>query len=223
VEQDILFSIALTTDEETTMKTARDLSKKITGSYCIVCEPTTLKLSTEEKGVFRLLLRYRGKSAHSAMLWKGENAIYKALESIRTIQSFKNDPAGITVNLGRINGGEKANVVPDRVDLEVDIRFPPKYTFEEIHDLFSFEADEEEITHQLEPVILDPPQEFVEIVKETTISHFATEAVRYHKRIPTCILGPGDPFMAHQIDEFVMIDDVKKAAEFYEALAKVYP
>ncbi|MEA1994064.1 MAG: hypothetical protein U9N35_06705 [Euryarchaeota archaeon] len=61
------------------MRGAEELSKRIEGTYCVVCEPTDLKLSTEEKGIFQFLLRYFGKSCHSAMLWEGENAVYKKI------------------------------------------------------------------------------------------------------------------------------------------------
>ncbi|MEA1994063.1 MAG: M20/M25/M40 family metallo-hydrolase [Euryarchaeota archaeon] len=140
---------------------------------------------------------------------------------MKKIRSFKNSPDGITVNLGKINGGEKINVVPDTVELEVDIRFPPEHDFEEIEGLFSFEADEKEIIHKLEPLSLDPPEQLLEIVKERTICHFATEAVRFYKQVPTVILGPGDPFLAHQIDEYILKKDIERAAEIYEKFAKV--
>lgn len=223
LDEDVPFSIALTTDEETTMKGAEKLSKKIKGKYCIVCEPTDLKLSTQEKGVLQMLLKYFGKSCHSAMLWKGENAIYKSLETIKKIKSFKNDPEGITINLGRIKGGTKINVVPNFVELEIDIRFPSKYSFEDVINLFLFEADEKEVIHQLDPLSLDPPKELLQIVKETAISYFATEAIKFYKYMPTVILGPGNPFLAHQIDEYIQIGDVKKAAEIYEKFARIYP
>ena len=221
MDEEIPFSIALTTDEETVMKGAETLSKKVQGNYCVVCEPTDLRFSTEEKGILQILLRYYGRSAHSAMLWRGENAIFRALEAVREVQSFENDPNGVTVNLGTIRGGKKPNVVPDRVDMEIDIRFPPRYSCEEIRTIFSFKADHEEVTHYLKPLVLTPPEEFLEIVPETTMSHFATEAVRFHTHIPTVILGPGDPYMAHQADEYILKRDIETAARIYEKLATV--
>ncbi len=221
LEMDTSFSVVLTTDEETTMEGAEKLSQIMKGSHCVVCEPTDLKLSTQEKGILRILLRYYGHSCHSARVWEGENAIYKSLNTIEALKSFENDRDGITVNLGKIQGGEKANVVPDAVDLKIDIRYPPRYTVEDVRSLFSFDADEEKTMLQIEPLVLTPPKEFLEIVGETTISYFATEAVKFSKYMPTVILGPGDPSFAHQIDEYIKIKDVERAADIYEQFARV--
>ncbi len=81
----------------------------------------------KEKGFIRLRVSAKGRAAHSAYLWEGENAIEKLIDAYRQIKRiFPNASAGSwkpTLNLGRISGGNAVNVVPSYAEMELDIRY----------------------------------------------------------------------------------------------------
>jgi succinyl-diaminopimelate desuccinylase len=73
----------------------------------------------------------RGRAAHSSTPWLGDNAILKALDVFRAIESlpFARESSEMfdrpSINLGRIAGGDVLNKVPDMCQMAVDIRYLP--------------------------------------------------------------------------------------------------
>ncbi|MFL5864456.1 MAG: M20 family metallopeptidase, partial [Solirubrobacteraceae bacterium] len=72
-----------------------------------------------------------GRSAHSSTPWLGDNAVLKALDVFRAIESlpFTRESSEMydrpSINLGRIAGGDALNKVPDRCEMAVDVRYLP--------------------------------------------------------------------------------------------------
>ena len=77
--------------------------------YMINGEPTDNDLAIGSKGTFRLMIRTRGKAAHSAYPEEGESAIEKLLDILEDIRHTKFPDAEFfgdtTVNIGTIEGG----------------------------------------------------------------------------------------------------------------------
>ncbi|RLE77842.1 MAG: hypothetical protein DRJ56_01435 [Thermoprotei archaeon] len=83
-----------------------------------------------EKGVFWLKLRFKGRPAHASVPWLGDNAIAKASEAVRRIESYR-PPATITPvvktlleAVGSATGSEAIAELltnPDFVDLALDV------------------------------------------------------------------------------------------------------
>jgi len=99
----------------------RTLARK---SSCVLCLEPALPggaLKTQRKGRLVIRLEAQGKSAHGGTPEKGVNAIEELVSQLRKINRMKSKD--ISVNLGLIGGGEKANVVPDRAWVVLDIRF----------------------------------------------------------------------------------------------------
>ena len=84
------------------------------------------------KGVVAMRLRVDGRAAHGATPWLGENAILRALDVFRAIESlpFASRSSELfdrpSINLGRILGGDALNKVPDTCFIDVDIRYLPE-------------------------------------------------------------------------------------------------
>jgi len=80
----------------------------------------------------------RGRAAHSSTPWLGDNAVLKAVDVFRAIESlpFSRQSSETfdrpSINLGRIEGGDALNKVPDRCRMAVDIRFLPGQDPEDI-------------------------------------------------------------------------------------------
>jgi succinyl-diaminopimelate desuccinylase len=101
------------------------------GDFAITGEPTDLHIGVEAKGVLALRLRVSGVAAHGATPWLGDNAILRALDVFRSIESlpFARHSSELfdrpSINLGRIVGGDALNKVPDQCAIDVDIRYLP--------------------------------------------------------------------------------------------------
>jgi succinyl-diaminopimelate desuccinylase len=101
------------------------------GNFAITGEPTNLHIGVEAKGVLAMLIDVQGRAAHSSTPWLGDNAVLKAVDVFRAIESlpFSRESTEIfdrpSINLGRIHGGDALNKVPDECSMAVDIRFLP--------------------------------------------------------------------------------------------------
>ena len=102
------------------------------GDFAITGEPTDLHIGVQAKGVLALRIQVAGRAAHGATPWLGENAVLKALDVFRTIESlpFARQSSELfdrpSINLGRIWGGDALNKVPDTCVIDVDIRYLPE-------------------------------------------------------------------------------------------------
>jgi succinyl-diaminopimelate desuccinylase len=116
------------------------VSRGLGGDFAITGEPTNLHIGVEAKGVLAMLIRVRGRAAHSSTPWLGDNAVLKAVDVFRAIESlpFSRESSEMfdrpSINLGRIAGGDALNKVPDECSMAVDIRFLPGQEPAEILD-----------------------------------------------------------------------------------------
>jgi acetylornithine deacetylase/succinyl-diaminopimelate desuccinylase-like protein len=201
----------------------------------LIAEPTSLCPAYREKGVFRFKLITKGKAAHASQPWLGENAILKmhyCLARLSDLAAISNErTTGMTTCISTIEGGTKSNVVPDSCKTEIDIRFPLPQTPEDINVIITnrlrgLEYDID-VDYTLEAFEADPSSPLVgEMVKflgtEPVVVPYATEAPKFaavNKNVYIC--GPGDPKMAHTVDENVGIVELQQAYRFFEHMAKI--
>src|SRR2546430_15468471 len=110
------------------------------GDFAITGEPTNLHIGVEAKGVLAMLIEVRGRAAHSSTPWLGDNAVLKAIDVFRAIESlpFSRQSSDLfdrpSINLGRIQGGDALNKVPDECTMAVDVRNLPGHDPREILD-----------------------------------------------------------------------------------------
>jgi succinyl-diaminopimelate desuccinylase len=101
------------------------------GDFAITGEPTDMHVGVQAKGVLAFRLNVLGRSAHGSTPWLGDNAVLKAIDVFRRIESlpFSRESSELfdrpSVNLGRIQGGDALNKVPDLCQMVVDIRYLP--------------------------------------------------------------------------------------------------
>jgi succinyl-diaminopimelate desuccinylase len=102
------------------------------GDFAITGEPTNLHVGVQAKGVLAMRIMVFGTSAHGSTPWLGDNAVLKAIEVFRRIESmpFTLESSELfdrpSVNLGRIVGGDAPNKVPEECAMDVDIRYLPE-------------------------------------------------------------------------------------------------
>ncbi len=101
------------------------------GNFAITGEPTDMHIGVEAKGVLVMRIVVHGRAAHSSTPWLGDNAVLKAIDVFRAIESlpFTRESSEMfdrpSINLGRVEGGDALNKVPDRCAMAVDVRYLP--------------------------------------------------------------------------------------------------
>jgi len=107
------------------------VAEGFSADFAVTGEPTDLHIGVEAKGVLALRLEVGGRAAHGSTPWLGDNAVLKAVDTFRAIESlpFSRESSELfdrpSINLGRIMGGDAPNKVPDRCTMDMDIRFLP--------------------------------------------------------------------------------------------------
>lgn len=82
------------------------------------------KIITRRKGTGGINVVAHGKASHAGANHKeGVNALWALARFVDRVQSLTDYDRGITVNVGKVTGGQGKNTVPDRAEAAVDIRF----------------------------------------------------------------------------------------------------
>jgi succinyl-diaminopimelate desuccinylase len=152
------------------------------GDFAITGEPTDFHIGVEAKGVLALRLGVAGRAAHGATPWLGDNAVLKALDVFRAIESlpFARESSELfdrpSINLGRIWGGDALNKVPDRCVIDVDIRYLPGQDPADIVNEVGELPDTEIVaTFSRPPAIVERDSEFVLALSEAAAPHHTEE------------------------------------------------
>ncbi len=142
-----------------------------------------------------------------------------------------------TVNVGTIRGGNKINVVPDKCEMEVDIRLPIGFSVKEAEEkleelLKDFKDDVSiNVIAGIEPNYTSPTTRLVSLIKRNikeilginpdVFVQWASSDARYFrlKGIPTIHYGPAEVKGIHGYNERVRVEDVVTAAKVYAGVA----
>ncbi len=111
--------------------------------FCIVGEPTEMKLVNMHKGKKNFIVLFKGIESHSSLIENGVNAIDYCGDFINFLKNLQNkliktkhhkkfDPPYPTINIGKIQGGLAVNIIPENCELEFEIRDTPNLNTEKI-------------------------------------------------------------------------------------------
>lgn len=121
-------TVLLVSDEEVGSASSRAITEELArhSAAVLVLEPAhgpEGALKTSRKGVGEYQLRIEGKAAHAGLDFeKGQSAVVELARQILEISGLVDRERGITVNIGRIAGGTRANVVPAEASAVIDVR-----------------------------------------------------------------------------------------------------
>jgi succinyl-diaminopimelate desuccinylase len=139
------------------------------GDFAITGEPTDLRIGIQAKGVLELRIQVTGTAAHGSTPWLGDNAVLKAVDVFRQIESlpFARQSSELfdrpSISLGRIIGGDAMNKVPDSCAIDVDIRYLPGQDRDAIlADIDVIPDTEVQVIFCREPAIVDRDNPFVQ-------------------------------------------------------------
>lgn len=239
-------SLVITAGEETGCEGAFHLYRDgVLGNAgaVVVAEPTSNYPFVGHKGALWLKARTRGVTAHGSMPEKGVNAIYKAAHAVSRLEQFRfSNPSHAlmgqaTLNVGTFHGGLNINSVPDQAEIGVDIRSVPTVDHKELISLLAAQLGSEvelETLLDLKAVYTEPRNPWIQSVFEVMtpilgeapaprVATYFTDAAalnRAYSDPPTVILGPGEPQMAHQTDEYCVLERVENSVAGYEEIIR---
>ncbi len=220
-QKDLPFGFLITGDEETGgHKGAKRALEKIHTDFCIALDGGGLKkIVVKEKGILRIKLISRGKAAHGARPWLGENAIENLIYDFGRMRSSfeKSVPEHWhrTLNFSLIKGGEVVNQVPDYAEGIFDIRYTENDDVEELIDALRRDVRGEIDVLQLEPVFHGGESPYLEMLSEISGSaeigfeHGASDA-RFLAEygIKGVVWGADGDQSQHSMDEHVHIQSI---------------
>jgi succinyl-diaminopimelate desuccinylase len=194
----------------------------------IVMEPTANAIEVGCLGNLNARLKIRGRAAHSARPWLGENAIHAAIAALAAVaeeQARDVDVDGFTyrevMSVTAIQGGLAPNVVPDLVEASVNYRYAPGTAAAQAEAALRsmLPGVDVEVVGNAPPGSVNPANRLVDRLRRagdlrmgpkqawTPVAEFATigvDAVNF---------GPGEPGYAHRQDERVEADALVRSYE----------
>ena len=209
----------------------------------VVAEPTSNYPFVGHRGALWLKATTRGVTAHGSMPEKGVNAVYKAARAVTKLEAFRfeNPPHPLmgqaTLNVGTIRGGLNINSVPDQAEVAIDIRTVPTVNHAdliatlaaqlgpdvELENLMDLEAVYTDARDPWMQTVFDVMSGLLNETPQPRVATYFTDAAALNLAYgnpPTVILGPGEPQMAHQTDEYCTVQRIEVAVEAYEQLIR---
>lgn len=189
----------------------------------IVGEPTQMHMAIAEKGLMVIDAEALGKAGHAARN-EGENAIYKALKDIESIQNFtfeKVSPllGSVKMTVTQIEAGTQHNVVPDSCRFVIDIRTNEEYSNEEVFKILQQQVSStlKARSFRLNSSKIDLDHPLVLAGKSMDLNHFGSPTLSDQALMPfpTLKMGPGDSARSHTADEYILLSEIEKGIEIY--------
>jgi glutamate carboxypeptidase len=119
------------------------------------------KLKTARKGVGRFEVVAHGRAAHAGLdPGKGVSAVLALSYLVQDLHALNDPEKGISVNVGLIEGGLQANVIPPQCRAVVDVRVPTKEDARRLEEaIFGLSAPNQDIRLEIAGRFGRPPLE----------------------------------------------------------------
>ena len=208
----------------------RELPDWLRADVAILGEPSGGFIEAGCQGTLRVVVKASGTRSHSARSWLGDNAIHKlgkVLDRLSSYQPRNVDIDGCTYREGlsavRIDGGIAGNVIPDAASVTVNFRFAPDRSVEQalahVQEVLSgldVEIEQTDAAPGALPGLTNPAAAaLIEAAGGQVRAKYGwTDVARFAALgIPAVNYGPGDPNLAHRVDEHVAVDQITAATE----------
>ncbi|HGL5215827.1 TPA: ArgE/DapE family deacylase [Staphylococcus aureus] len=171
--------------------------------------------------------------------------MFKSLIGKEISEEDANYASGLTAVCSIINGGKQFNSVPDEDSLEFNVRPVPEYDNDFIESFFQNiinDVDSNKLSLDIpsnhRPVTSDKNSKLITTIKDVASSYVeqdeifvsalvgATDASSFlgdnKDNVDLAIFGPGNPLMAHQIDEYIEKDMYLKYIDIFKEASIQY-
>lgn len=208
----------------------RDLPDWLAADVAVLGEPTGGLIEAGCQGTLRVVVRAAGTRAHSARPWLGDNAIHKLADVLGRLAAYQPrsvDIDGCTYREGlsavRVDGGVAGNVIPDAATVTVNFRFAPDRTpqqalvhVREVFDGLDVAIEQTDAAAGALPGLSWPAAARLVAAAggEVRAKYGWTDVSRFAALgIPALNYGPGDPNLAHTVDEHVDVAAITAVTE----------
>jgi acetylornithine deacetylase len=233
---------AATVDEESGQRGSGALLEHLPSvDGAVIGEPTCLRPVRVHNGVMRLALTAHGRPVHTSHAHQGVNAISAAARAIAAlevqVQPRSHPLAGpALLTAAVIRGGTAANVVPERCEVLLDRRLgPAEAPADALAEMDAVLAGCDGDVRREQPFLAlrgaetDAGHPLVRAAEAASGAPaegaaYCTDAARLNGEggIAFVVLGPGDIEQAHTVDEWVALDEVRRAVDVYARIARTF-
>jgi acetylornithine deacetylase len=228
-----------TTDEEANDARCIDAFLRSMHGFgeAIIAEPTRCEAVLAHRGISSVLLRFHGQAGHAsgagalqasalhqAMRWGSRSLDFVESQSHQRFGGL----TGLRFNIGRVEGGIKANVIAPSAEVRFGFRPLPSQDIDELHVSFGACAEPGAL-ERYEETFRGPslPAGDVATAEERRLAardladelglpignavDFWTEASLFSRAgLTAFVYGPGDIAQAHTADEWVALDQLQR-------------
>jgi acetylornithine deacetylase/succinyl-diaminopimelate desuccinylase len=224
----------------------------------MIGEPTSNQIAIGHKGLEWLEIEFLGKATHGGTPEKGINAISAAARFVRMIeekltpqlQTRRHPVLGApTINMGTIRGGDQPSTVAARCTIQLDRRWVPAETIEQVFDeldeilarvkteMPGLKTELRRVPGGMATMVHGP----LEIAADHPLVRAAQKArgeiygdagaltafpawtdaalLSREAKIPSLVCGPGDLSLAHSAEESIAVTEVEDAVKMYALTA----
>ena len=233
---DLAFGVLISGDEEIGgYQGAQPILKTIKTDFGIALDGGSVdQIVTREKGIVKLRLVARGKSAHGARPWLGENAIEALMADYDKIKTFFPDAEGDhwqrTQNLGIVRAGKSVNQVPDSAEALLDIRYTENDDIDAVIERMRAAVGGELTVENKEPLFIGGGSPILDL-----LLRIAPDAVVGHEHgasdarflsaggISGIVWGADGDLSQHSANEHVDIDSIRRLYRILDQLIRSIP
>jgi succinyl-diaminopimelate desuccinylase len=200
----------------------------LTADLAVLAEPTNGQVEAGCQGTAAVDVTVRGRRAHSARSWLGDNAIHRSAVVLDRLAAFDARTVDIDgcvyregMNAVGTSGGVAGNVIPDECTIKVNFRFAPDRSAQNaiavLQGLFAdFEVQVLDAVGGALPGLRAPAAaEFVAAAGGQAVAKYGwTDVARFAALgIPAVNFGPGDPSLAHTREEHVSMTQIREMTQ----------
>lgn len=245
--------VALTYDEETSCLGANDLVDRLTAdgvrpAMALIGEPSEMAVIDGHKGCYEYVATITGREGHGSRPDLGVNAglvaarFAAALDDLAAsvmdaehVEGFT--PPHATLNVGRIEAGHVANVIPGHAIVEWEMRplseaqaqtmdDEVRLRAKEIEDAFpgaAIKIERPGAAPPFRPTVANPARDLLLSLtgqNDAGLVSYSTEAGCFARLgLSAAICGPGSILQAHRPDEYVERDQIARCLSLLDRLA----
>jgi succinyl-diaminopimelate desuccinylase len=206
----------------------KELPDWLQADVAILGEPSGGYIEAGCQGTLRVVVTATGTRSHSARPWLGDNAVHKlgaVLDRLSAYDARQVDIDGCVYREGlsavRIDGGVAGNVIPDRAALTVNFRFAPDRSVaqalqhvREVLDGLDVHIEQTDAAAGALPGLTQPAAAaLVDAAGGHVRAKYGwTDVARFAALgVAAVNYGPGDPNLAHRVDERVSVSAITDA------------
>ena len=206
-------------------------------SEAIIAEPTRCEAVLAHRGISSVLLRFKGEAGHAssanalhasalhqAMRWGSRALDLVEAESAAQFSGL----SGLRFNIGKVEGGIKANVIAPSAEVRFNFRPLPSHAIDALHARLGacaaegvLERYEETFRGPSLPAgdVADAEQrrqmalllaESLQLPVGNAVDFWTEAALFSQAGLTAFVYGPGDIAQAHASDEFVLLDQLQR-------------